>query len=266
MRFAFVTDVHFGPAASHEGKLRKLSHFADSLSCEFVERMNEVERPDVVVNLGDVIEDESPESDEKHYRRFAEILAGLRGEVLHVAGNHDLVNISDDRLAEIWGHTGPLHYSRDFDGVRVVVLRTHHRRATDVRLPDEQIEWLRAELEQSKQPTLVFVHHPLSEMRLDGNRWFEKQPHICRVAERRRVREVLEASGKVIGVFNGHVHWNHLDVIRGIPYVTIQSLTENVDDDAPGTPARTHAIVDVDRHRMVVRIEGAQPARYQFEL
>ncbi len=80
------------------------------------------------------------------------------------------------------------------------------------------------------------MHHPASEMRLEGNRWFEKRPYVRRVAERRRLRQVIEASGKVVAVFNGHVHWNHLDVIAGIPYITLQSMVENLDDDAPGAP------------------------------
>jgi hypothetical protein len=113
---------------------------------------------------------------------------------------------------------------------------------------------------------IVLMHHPASDQRLDGNRWFERAPHLCRIAERRELRGVLEASGKVAAVFNGHVHWNHLDVIGGIPYVTLQSLTENLDDDAPGRAAAAFAVVDVEPRRMRVRVGGAEPARYQFEL
>ena len=66
-------------------------------------------------------------------------------------------------------------------------------------------------------------------------------------------------------VFNGHLHWNHLDVIAGIPYVTVQSLIENLDDDAPGRAAAAHAEVHATDRRMVVRVRGNDPARYQFE-
>ena len=59
MRLALITDVHFGPPATFEGKLRKLSHHALALTREFIHRINTVERPDLVVNLGDVVEDES---------------------------------------------------------------------------------------------------------------------------------------------------------------------------------------------------------------
>jgi hypothetical protein len=110
------------------------------------------------------------------------------------------------------------------------------------------------------------MHHPASDQDLTGNRWFEKFPHICRVAERKKLRKVIEASGKVRAVFNGHVHWNHFDLIAGIPYVTVQSLIENLDDDAPGRPARAFAIVDLDPHRTIVRVDGAETLRYQIDV
>jgi hypothetical protein len=110
------------------------------------------------------------------------------------------------------------------------------------------------------------MHHPASEMRLDGNRWFDKRPHLARVAERRALREVIEKSGKVLAVFNGHVHWNHLDLIAGIPYVTLQSLIENLDEDAPGRAAAAYAVCDLDERRLVITVYGAEQLRYQVEL
>ena len=64
---------------------------------------------------------------------------------------------------------------------------------------------------------------------------------------------------------NGHVHRNHLDVIRGIPYVTIQSLIENLDEDAPGRPAAAYALLTLTETRSRIRVYGNDPARYQFE-
>jgi 3',5'-cyclic-AMP phosphodiesterase len=266
LRFALVTDVHFGPPASFGGKLRKLSHEAGRLTERFVARMNEVDRPDLVVNLGDVIEDENREADQRNYRRFVDILAGLDAPVLHVAGNHDFIHLAEPDLRALWGHDGALYYSRDVGGVHFAVLHTIETKDVAVRLPEEQLSWLGRDLEQARFPCVVLMHHPASEMVLTGNRWFENAPHICRVAERRKLRSVIEASGKVVGVFNGHVHWNHLDVIAGIPYVTLQSLTENLDDDAPGRPATAWAVCDLNEHRLNVDIHGEESARYQFEI
>ena len=69
----------------------------------------------------------------------------------------------------------------------------------------------------------------------------------ARQGARRAPADLRAESGRVRAVFNGHLHWNHLDVIAGIPYVTVQSLIENLDDDAPGRPAAAHAVVRADR-------------------
>jgi 3',5'-cyclic AMP phosphodiesterase CpdA len=266
VRFALISDVHFGPPASFAGKLRKLSHEAASLTERFVKRMNEVERPQLVVNLGDVIEDENREADLGNYRRFVDILGRLDAPVLHVAGNHDFVHLSEADLRALWKHEGALYYSRDLGGVHFSILHTIETKDVAVRLPDEQLDWLRSDLGRAEPPCVVLMHHPASEMRLTGNRWFEKAPHICRIAERRKLRAVIESSAKVVAAFNGHVHWNHLDVIAGIPYVTLQSLIENLDEDAPGRAAAAWAVCDLSEHRLNVEIHGAESARYQFEI
>jgi Icc protein len=265
MRIALLSDAHFGPRATYDGKLRKLSDLAGPLTEQFVERMNREARPDLVVNLGDVVEDDNHDADLAAYRRFLELMSALEAPLLHVAGNHESVNLSDDELRALWNHTGPLYYSRETGGLHLTILRARHRRATEVTLSAVQLEWLRQDLAEANLPVLVFLHHPLSDMRLEGNRWFEREPHICLVKEREQARAILEQSGKVEAVFNGHVHWNHFDLVRQIPYITIQSLIENVEDDAPGRVARTHALIDVDPAHILVRVFGESPARYQLE-
>lgn len=265
MRFALITDEHFGPRASFGGKLRKLSDQAERLCREFVAHMNDTEALDLVVNLGDVVEDESSTLDRQRYEDFVRILGDLKCPTLHVAGNHDSVNLADSDLLALWGRSGELYYSTDVAGLHLVVLRSVERKDRDVRIPEDQLSWLAEDLRRTSLPGVVFVHHPLGDMDLTGNRWFEKAPHICRVANRRAVREVLHRAGNVRAVFNGHAHWNHVDVISGTPYVTLQSLIENLDDDAPGRAAAAHALVEVTEKRVLVSVAGEQPARYQFD-
>jgi Icc protein len=266
MRFALISDEHFGPTAYFQGKLRKLTAQAGELCQAFVTRMNQEVKPDLVVNLGDVIEDESRSLDLEHYGQFVEIMKQLECPVLHVAGNHDQVNLSDADLCQLWDHDGALYYSRDCAGVHFSVLRTIEVTDVAIHLPQEQLDWLEQDLAHSALPSVVLMHHPASEMRLDGNRWFEKRPNVCRVAERRALQRLVSQAPRVVAVFNGHVHWNHFDVIAGVPYITLQSLVENLDDDAPGRAAAAHAVVDLDERRMVVRVAGAEPVRYQVEL
>jgi hypothetical protein len=77
---AFVSDVHVGPAALFDGKLRKLTAHALPLLEEVVARLNREVRPDVLVNLGDDIEDEGREVDLERLGAVLEVLSRFEGE------------------------------------------------------------------------------------------------------------------------------------------------------------------------------------------
>jgi 3',5'-cyclic AMP phosphodiesterase CpdA len=262
---ALVTDLHFGPEARLDGKLRKLTHLAGDLTRDFVRQMNDEVRPDLVVNLGDDIEDESREADLARYGECQAILRTLHAPLVNVAGNHDTIHLNRQDLSSFWQRTGPLYYSLDQGGWHFVVLHSLERKDVEVRVPDQQIEWLRADLAATRSPTIVLMHHSASEQSLDDSRWWPGRAHLALVKERAELRRVFEESRRVRAVYNGHLHWNHLDVIAGIPYITVQSLIENLDDDAPGRPAAAHAVVRLSERRMVVRVRGSDPARYQVE-
>jgi 3',5'-cyclic AMP phosphodiesterase CpdA len=272
-----ITDLHFGPEAHHRGKLRKLTGRTPQLTRAFVARMNDEIRPDLVVNLGDDIEDEGPEADRARYRQCLSILREAHAPLVNVAGNHDTVHLHPRDLLDAWradtrpGSPAPvddgpeLRYAFDRGGFHFTVLHTHEKKSVEITVGQSQLEWLASDLASTQLPTVVLMHHSAAEQQLHGNRWFEACPELALVKERAEFRRVLQASGKVVLVLNGHLHWNHLGVIEGIPYVTLQSLTENLDEDAPGRPAAAHAIVRLSPERVVVEVEGEERARYQFE-
>jgi 3',5'-cyclic-AMP phosphodiesterase len=267
LTIGLISDLHYGPAASYGGKLRKLTDQADRLTAAFVRRMNDEIRPDMVVNLGDDIEDESLEADRERYQACQSRLRELSAELVNVAGNHDTINLTPGDLLRAWGTdpSGELYRSFDRRGIHFVVLHTRERHDVDISVGEEQLAWLGADLAEHAGPAIVLMHHSAAEQELRGNRWFEGRPHACLVRERRQLRKLLHEHGKVLAVFNGHLHWNHLDVISGLPFVTLQSLIENLDDDAPGRAAAAHAVVTIWETRIVVEIEGAERARYQFD-
>lgn len=262
-----VTDLHFGPEAGFGGKLRKLTRQAPALAKDFVRHMNEVVHPHFVVNLGDDIEDESVEADRDRYRACVDLLSKVRAPLVNVAGNHDTINLSPSDLLEVWGkpEASRLYDSFDHGEHHFVVLHTVERKDVDVSIDEAQLRWLAEDLERASRPTIVFMHHGAADQDLRGNRWFEGLPHICLVKERRELRRILREHGDVLAVFNGHLHWNHVDVVDGIPFVTLQSLIENLDEDAPGRAAAAHAVVRIDGRRVLVEIQGQERARYQFD-
>ncbi len=268
LTLGFVSDLHFGPEARFEGKLRKLTAHAGSLAAAAVTAVDRV-GVDALVNLGDDIEDESRDLDLARYQECQATLRHSKAPLVNVAGNHDLIHLKARDLLHAWegslGAPRSLYYSFDLRGWHLAVLHTVERRDVDIAVSSEQLEWLRADLAAARRPTVVLMHHSASEQELEDSRWFSKAPHLALVKNRADLRAVLEASGEVRAVFNGHLHRNHCDVIRGIPYVTVQSLVENLEDDAPGLPAATWAVARLTESRVVVRVRGNDLARYQFE-
>lgn len=263
MRIGFVTDLHFGPEAYHEGRLRKLTHRAGALATEVVRRMNEEHQPDLFVNLGDDLEDDTRAEDLARYAECQGILQRTNAEVVNVAGNHDTINLSREDLNRSWRREGPLYYAIDRGRYHFVVLHTLEKKDVEIRLFAPQLAWLADDLADTCLETIVLMHHPADEQDFDDSSWFRQHSHLALVKERRELRAILEASQKVRAVFNGHVHRNHCSVIAGIPYVTFQSLVENLDADAPGRPAAAHAIAIIDDDRVTVRVHGNDPARYE---
>lgn len=264
MRIAFVTDVHFGPDARYDGQLRKLSQQAPRLLAATLEQI-EAAKPDLVVNLGDVVQDESPEADRAAYTAFLDVMARCSAPVLHVAGNHDLVHAIPAELGARWGRTdGACHYAVDHGDLHFIVLRSDMTET--VNLAPEQLAFLEQALAATQRRTVVLVHHPLGDMDVSANRWFYRQPELCHVQERSAARAIIERSGKVVAVFNGHVHWNHLAVHAGIPYVTVQSMIENLDADAPGRPSRAWALATVKPQSVLVELFGEHEGRYELAL
>jgi 3',5'-cyclic-AMP phosphodiesterase len=259
-----VTDLHFGPAAFFDGKLRKLTHRAEELLVAALAELRTA-GVDAIVNLGDDLEDESFDADKERYERCQELLRSAGRPVINVAGNHDTVFLGREDLMAAWGERGMLHRSFDLGGVHLVVLHSIERKDVDVVIPPDQVAWLEEDLARTHLPTVVLVHHPLSEQDFDDSRWFARAPQLALVKNRREVRDVLRESGKVRLIVNGHVHRNHFDVVDGLPFVTVQSLVENLDEDAPGRPAAAYAIVTITDERVLVRVRGNDPARYQID-
>jgi len=243
-----------------------MSDQAPDLTSAFVRRMNEEVEPDLVLTLGDVIEDASREEDQARYLEALRILSNLQAPVRHVVGNHDTIHQTDAMIRAAWKWDGELFYSFDHGRIHFSVLRTIERAHVDTRIDREQIDWLREDLSRTTLPAVVAMHHAAAEQDLRGNPWFEHAPHVALVKGREDLRATIADSGRVIMVLNGHLHWSHVGIHDGIPYVTIQSLTENLEDDAPGRVASAWAVAEISDDGLVVRTEGGAPNVFQWSL
>ena len=76
----------------------------------------------------------------------------------------------------------------------------------DPNIPEKELKWLEEDLNESKEPVIVFIHQLL-----DG-----AEPYQVKNAS--QVRTILEKSGKVTCVFQGHYHEGNYSEINGIHY------------------------------------------------
>lgn len=258
VRFGVVADAHIGPTGYWGGRPQKLTHYSEQFLDEFVDIMNSEVQPDFVVQLGDFIEDADHETDLENFASGIDALDELDCPMYHVIGNHDTVNLSHDELEELTG-LSQHYYSFDYEDYRFIVLApqpTWDSGSYAVEIPDEQMSWLEEELESSEKEVIIFSHQSLADQDLSGNIWFERWPEGALVRNRDEVKDLFEESGNVIAVFNGHLHWNHMDVEDSIPYLTIQSLVENVN----GKPSAAYAVVELDEDSITVSVFGNDPS------
>jgi hypothetical protein len=117
------------------------------------------------------------------------------------------------------------HYSFDRGGVHFVVLDACFRadgkpygrknsKWNDANIPAFQIDWLKVDLKGIDKPVVVFAHQRLDVKNDYG------------VKNAADVRKVLEGSGRVLAVFQGHSHKNDYKEIAGIHYCTLVGMIE----------------------------------------
>jgi alkaline phosphatase len=90
------------------------------------------------------------------------------------------------------------------------------------------LDWLAADLARARSPVILFIHQLLSGV----------DSHRVKNAE--QVRAILESSGKVAAVLQGHKHKGAFDRIEGIYYYALKAVVEG-----SGPENNSYAIVDI---------------------
>ncbi len=262
MKFAILTDIHLGPEGYHKGVLRKMNKDVKLFLDDFVEEMNNNVKPEFVVILGDLVEDDNEINDRNNIDYIVKLFKKLECPVYYVAGSHDLQNISEEELIKLFKQEN-LYYSFNEDEFHIIVLYTKSTKHKNAFISEEQISWLKNDLEKTNKKTIIFSHSPLADQDLTGNPWFEGKPEYYLTTNSKIIRDIFSTSKKVIAAFNGHLHWDKQDIHNNIPYFTIQSLTENEDDK--GLASEAHAVVNIDGNKVDVEIKGNYPKKFSYQ-
>jgi hypothetical protein len=221
LRIGLVTDVHYADKESagdrqYRASLARLS--------SAVAHFNEL-KADFVVELGDFIDTAASADQELSWlERIESVYAQVHCPRHHVLGNHCVQTLTKEQFLSKCG-VSRSYYSFDLGGFHFVILDACFRQDgqpygnknsewTDANIPPKELEWLEADLKATRRPTVVFVHQ-----RLDVDNHYG-------VKQRVEVRQRLEASGRVLAVFQGHNHLNDLKEINGIRYCTLTAMVE----------------------------------------
>jgi Icc protein len=258
LRIGLVTDIHHGPDVDVRTGSAARSLLAVLTAC-----MRERFHPDVIVDLGDRINDVDLEADRAHLREVRDMLEGAGRPVVYAWGNHDLANVAPDDARAILGKKAD-HESLDANGYHLVVLNSQDPTVEGIggTLSSAQLDWLERDLSATSRPVIVFCHHPLDEQDPGRHWYFADHPGHALAGNRERARRILAVSGRVRAVFNGHMHLNTVEIIDGIPYVTVMSL---VDSKMTGGPSGCFAEITLtDAGAVEIRVRGRLPLAIAF--
>jgi hypothetical protein len=258
LRIALIADIHHGVDMG-----TKLGSAALPLMQPFVDWVNAIQ-PDLVVELGDRINDLDKDADLKWTRDVAHAFTAVQRPCVHILGNHDANQLSRTESEEVV-QTPFASHSRDVQGYHLVFWNS----AVQVvdggfHLAPDDLRWLEADVAATALPTIIFSHLPLDNGSMIGNFYFEKiAPKGAHYAEGAAVRDVIERSGNVIACLAGHTHWNACHTIDGIHYITIHSLTESFTTHP--YPTGAFGILAIDEY-LTVEVFGRDPALHRLPL
>ena len=256
LKIALIADIHHGIDAG-----TKLGSAAMTLLRPFVDWVGSL-NPDLVVELGDRINDLDKDADIRWTKEIAKVFAEINSPCVHILGNHDDQRLARNESEEAMQTTFASH-SRDLNGYHLVFWNsavkfdqgTYHLSPTD-------LTWLQSDLDSTPLPSVVFSHLPLDNGSMLGNFYFEKLvPEGAHYAEGAAARDIIERSGKVIACLAGHTHWNQRHTIDGVHYITIHSLTESFTTHP--YPTGAFGILSIDEH-LTVEVFGRDPALYRL--
>lgn len=253
MKIFLITDINHGKNSNYPSLkgLEYINVYGEDYQKLIPILKREMDSCDLVINLGDFILAESEEKDREAYKEALNLLS-TKTPIKHVAGNHDLRNLSRERWSLLAGEDSS-YYSFDMGGYHHIVLNGN---VTEPRGPyhisEKQLLWLEEDLKNTMHRTIVYAHHPLDKQSMDDNYYFKDKPERTSINNKYFVRRILEKSEKVLAVFSGHTHFYNKEEIEGILYFTVPSFLEN---NGKHAPKAEYGIALLERDRVTLSIK-----------
>ena len=261
-KICIVTDIHHGA-----DQVTKKGTAAARLMAKFAAFCAD-EAPDLVLDLGDRISDVDRDSDLGLERDAAGMFAPIMQPVHHFCGNHDRDHLSVQDNEQILS-TPLRNETLDIGGWTLVLFRADARLHRDghelsFALPESDLLWLAGVVSTATQPLAIFSHVPLSGHDQTGNYYFQNNPGYAHYPETPRIRAVLAMARVPVVCMAGHVHWNALTTVDGIPHLTQQSLTETFTTHPQ--PAGAMGVLDLGERDINWTVHGLDPVQMRLSV
>lgn len=212
MIIAQISDTHI--ALDTLDADRRLSDFARTIA-----HINELDpQPDVIVHTGDVVHNGRPDE----YVRAKAVLAEARAPVYVLVGNKDdRANLRDAFSAPGYLPPDPafIQYAIDAFPIRLLALDTLSASSKGDFCAERARHLIEMIDANPAKPIAVFAHHPPFEVLVGPDRI-----HFEDSAAMERLRAALQHSGRVVGVFCGHVHRPTTGYVGHIPATVVTSI------------------------------------------
>ena len=223
MKIGIFTDSHYSSAevtcgkrynSRSLGKIREAMAFFAAEAC------------DLVICLGDLIDHEDKkEKVVQNLQKVAEVFRAASFRTIALMGNHDGFSLKEEEFYAVLGEAcRPLNL--EIEGIKLIFLDACYYDSGvhyDPDLPSDwtntyfpHTEWLKRELAATEGDVFLFMHQNIDpDVRED---------HCLHNAA--EIRSILEESGKVKAVYQGHYHSGHQNECNGIRYITFPAMCE----------------------------------------
>ncbi|MBR6615248.1 MAG: metallophosphoesterase [Lachnospiraceae bacterium] len=217
---AHLSDIHYAPKEISQvaNMLREKNIYVENLLPQCLEHLKTV-NPDIILITGDL----THESDAEDFRYVKETLHTYMPEtpVLCTIGNHDIRHAFRTGFLNLPDHEAndePYYDSVIVNDYQFVSLDSSYVNGLKGIFTDEAMDYLEKKLENPNiAGTFILMHHPI----------MKRARHLA-FDMNERLEQILR-TGKIKGIFNGHVHSNFTSSVFGIPQFTSESLKTDFD-------------------------------------
>jgi len=225
MKLGLFSDPHYSSAAVTCGKRYNSKSL---VKMEKAFRFFQEQKCDMVIILGDLTDHEPNHAmEEENMRRALAVMDQSGMETICLMGNHDAFLFTSEEFYTMLGKgREPRLISRN--GLHLLFLDACYYRSGQ-RYQPGKIDWtdtfyphaeeLQKQLNALEGDVYVFMHQNIDPLIREDHRLHNDA----------QIRRILEQSGKVRTVWQGHYHPGHEAVVNDIRYVTLPAMCENED-------------------------------------